>query len=62
MKESDNELYDNLKTLYQLSKFIHYENMNVDGKKQRKKLKKMILRVEEGETNKMMKYEVEQDE
>ncbi len=52
----------NLKLLLSMSKYVCYDNLNIDGKKCRKKLAKMIHKVQIGEIDKLMKegdYEYE---
>lgn len=52
----------NLKLLLEMTRYVCYDNLNVDGKKNRKKLTKMIHKVQIGEIDKLMKegdYEYE---
>lgn len=56
------DVEENLKLLSKLSRYVCYDNINVDGKKNRKKLTKMIHKVQNGEIDKLMKegdYEYE---
>lgn len=56
------DVEENLKLLQEMTKYVCYENNNIDGKKYKKKLAKMIHKVQSGEIDKLMKegdYEYE---